>query len=93
MVDFAEALGMKKESLNQYLNGKVAPGYKLLKRLSERGCNLHWLLTGKEESEVMKQLQLREIELEKELLEKDKIISKVAEAIPTYKGGKSKSES
>ncbi len=42
----ARALGYKENSLTSYLQGKAAPGPKLLRALEDLGCNTHYLLTG-----------------------------------------------
>ena len=86
---FARAIEMKPPNLRStYFKGVSVPGGELLIKLANLGCDIHWLLTGETYSSVMQQLSDRKKELEKELLEKDKIISKVAEAIPLYKGTK-----
>lgn len=90
MVEFASYLEVSKANLNQYLQGKNPPGFKMLSRLLLLGCDLNWLLSGKHTSSIMEQLKDREKELERELLEKDKIISKVAEQLTPYSERKKK---
>ena len=50
VTDFAEALGIKREQLYPYYNNTSIPGGEILKRLSELGCDINWLLTGKKNS-------------------------------------------
>jgi len=45
---FAEALEVKPPNLQKYLNNKMFPGTPLLLKLESMGCDLNWLLTGKE---------------------------------------------
>jgi transcriptional regulator with XRE-family HTH domain len=44
----ANALSMTEQNLSQYVKGKSLPGALLLLKLSEKGCDIHWLLTGEE---------------------------------------------
>ncbi len=47
--DFAEALGMSPSSLqSSYFSGRSLPGAPMLAKLSLMGCDLQWLLLGKE---------------------------------------------
>ena len=43
--EFADALGVKKESLSRYINNKVEPKAGLFIKLAEQGCNLTEMLT------------------------------------------------
>ncbi len=45
--DFARMLDMLPQTLNSYLSGRITPGSELLVKLSEMGCDIDWLLTGK----------------------------------------------
>ncbi len=54
---FAENLDMNPSSLqSSYLSGRNAPGALLLVKLVKLGCDIEWLLTGKER-EVIKENQ------------------------------------
>lgn len=44
--EFAEAMGMSPSNLQAYLQNRRQPGTIILKRLSELGCDIDWLLTG-----------------------------------------------
>lgn len=46
LVEFASVLGMKPQTLNSYLSGKITPGGELLSKLSLLGCDIKWLLNG-----------------------------------------------
>ncbi|KAB2924581.1 MAG: helix-turn-helix transcriptional regulator [Bacteroidetes bacterium] len=49
MKRFAEALEMNPSTLySGYLNGRSLPGPVLLVKLIDLGCNINWLLTGRE---------------------------------------------
>lgn len=41
-----EALGMSQQNLNAYVNGKARPGANMLKKLSELGADVTYILTG-----------------------------------------------
>lgn len=41
-----EALGMSQQNLNAYVNGKATPGANMLKKLSELGADITYILTG-----------------------------------------------
>lgn len=45
--DFARMLEMLPQTLNSYLSGRITPGSELLVKLSDMGCDIDWLLTGK----------------------------------------------
>jgi len=45
MREFAEALGIKREQLYPYFNGKVLPGSEFLLKLKNLGCDINWLLS------------------------------------------------
>lgn len=44
----AELLEMSEENLSQYTRDKSKPGSNMLLKLNELGCDLNWLITGKE---------------------------------------------
>ncbi len=46
MAEFAEAMGIRPQNLNELLNGIRNPGKKTLDRLEKIGCNRQWLLFG-----------------------------------------------
>lgn len=49
MKKFAQALNMNPSTLySGYLNGRSLPGPVLLVKLLNLGCNINWLLTGRE---------------------------------------------
>lgn len=49
MKRFAEALDMNPSTLySGYLNGRSLPGPVLIVKLIDLGCNINWLLTGRE---------------------------------------------
>lgn len=41
-----KALGMSQQNLNAYVNGKATPGANMLKKLSELGADVTYILTG-----------------------------------------------
>lgn len=43
----AEELGMSAPSLQSYTNGRSKPGYQIISKLHNLGCNINWLLSGK----------------------------------------------
>ena len=47
MSDFAKALEMRPQTLNNYLSGSSRPGGILQGRLRALGCDIEWLMTGK----------------------------------------------
>ncbi len=69
LTEFAKALGMIPQTLNSYLSGRIAPGSEVLMKLSDLGCNIEWLLTGKaggttdstDSGEVDSRAELKEI--------------------------------
>jgi len=46
MAEFARALGIRPQNLNQYLSGRQLPGNKMKDRLQELGCDPAWLILG-----------------------------------------------
>jgi len=75
----AERLGMTYSNLSQYLGGKRHPGYEVLKRFREAGCNINWLLTG-DTTPVDDAEALR-----KRISELEKVIEVIQSAIPSKK--------
>lgn len=47
MAAYARALGMRPQTLNNYLAGQARPGNVMQARLREIGCDIEWLMTGK----------------------------------------------
>lgn len=47
MTAFAVALGMRPQTLNNYLAGQMNPGNVLQARLRKLGCDIEWLMTGR----------------------------------------------
>lgn len=45
----AEELDMTAPSLQSYTNGRSKPGYQIISKLHNLGCNINWLLSGKGE--------------------------------------------
>ena len=50
-----EALDVSQAQLSKYLRGKSKPGYEVLKRISEQGCNMNWLLDEGSSEPMMKE--------------------------------------
>ncbi|HOI30295.1 MAG TPA: helix-turn-helix transcriptional regulator [Melioribacteraceae bacterium] len=50
----AEAMKISPQQLQQYISGKREPGSKILTRLLRLGCDVNWLLGGKEALESYK---------------------------------------
>lgn len=49
IAEFSRQLGMKtRQELYTYIHGRSIPGGDLLSKMSELGCDINWLLTGKE---------------------------------------------
>jgi transcriptional regulator with XRE-family HTH domain len=79
LAEFGRQFGKDRTFFTPYFNGTSAPGGEILFRLAELGCDITWLLTGAKhnESVIMNQVAARMIELEKELDEKNKKLSKI----------------
>lgn len=45
-VNFAEAIGVTKVSVNDYLNWKRKPNFEALRRIGDLGYDLNWLING-----------------------------------------------
>jgi len=90
--DFARALDMEPSSLQSaYLNGRSVPGPELLVKLSEMGCDIIWLLTGRQTNshsppEIDVPNKIKQLEEENRLL-RDKIsrISFLSQAVDLVK--------
>lgn len=54
--DFAKALDMPRQNIYPYLKGSSIPGGELLSKISELGCDINWLLTGKKFSGIKEPL-------------------------------------
>jgi len=52
MAAFARALGIRPQALSSYLKARSRPGYDLLMKLKELGCDIDWLMTGKGENPI-----------------------------------------
>ena len=48
-VDFANRIGIVPQQLQKYIKGFNKPTQEILVKMSELGCNINWLLTGKGE--------------------------------------------
>jgi transcriptional regulator with XRE-family HTH domain len=55
MVEFAKALEMRPQTLNNYLSGQARPGGILQDRLRQLGCDIAWLMYGETSTEINKQ--------------------------------------
>lgn len=60
----AEAMKISPQQLQQYISGKREPGAKILAKLLRQGCDINWLLGGKETMETYR-TYLLEAELRK----------------------------
>lgn len=54
----ADAMKISPQQLQQYISGKREPGSKILIKLLRLGCDINWLLGGKESIESYKILKL-----------------------------------
>ena len=62
MTSFATALEMRPQTLNNYLSGNARPGGIIQARLRNLGCNIDWLMTGKEATiDLRHEVRLTEI--------------------------------
>ena len=59
----ARAVKMSEANLGQYVAGVRKPGYTILARLCDNGCDINWLLTGREsiQKETLKK-RIKELE-------------------------------
>jgi transcriptional regulator with XRE-family HTH domain len=93
--EFAEAMDMSPSNLQAYLQKRRQPGTPILKRLSELGCDIDWLLIGEENNDkrlkIIEEQSQRIKELEKEnriLLESINRISSITEEFKKIKNRK-----
>lgn len=87
--DFARALDVSPQRLNDYLAGRNFPSEEFLYRLAKvRDVNLHWLVTGDGEVYVDEAKNVSEIEKMSALVGMknlmDQFSDKVAEAVQEY---------
>jgi transcriptional regulator with XRE-family HTH domain len=70
LVELAELLGMKPQSLQVYLSGKSNPGSEILMKLKNLGCDINWLLTDddKPPPPTIYENRIKELEQEIQLL-------------------------
>lgn len=59
--NLGEAIGMSQQNLNTYVNGKATPGAKMLKKLSELGADISYILTGISTKEEISKKVFREL--------------------------------
>ena len=97
--EFAEAMGMSPSNLQAYLQNRREPGTPILKRLTELGCDMDWLLTGEKNNDkrlkiIEEQSQrIKELEMENRILrESIGRISLITEEVKTKKGGRAGSK-
>lgn len=50
-VELAKALGMTPQALTAYYQNRTKPGLVIQNKLREVGCDIEWLITGKESSQ------------------------------------------
>ncbi|MCX7797433.1 MAG: helix-turn-helix domain-containing protein [Melioribacter sp.] len=72
----AEAMDISPQQLQQYISGKREPGSKILIKLLKLGCDINWLLGGKESLESYKIYKL-----ESKLKELQEATSQIAQII------------
>lgn len=72
----AEAMNISPQQLQQYISGKREPGSKILVKLLKLGCDINWLLGGKESFESYKVYKL-----ESKLRELQEATSQIAQII------------
>ncbi|MCX7781983.1 MAG: helix-turn-helix transcriptional regulator, partial [Negativicutes bacterium] len=77
----AEAMNVSPQQLQQYISGKREPGSKILTRLLRLGCDINWLLGGKEALESYKIYKL-----ESELRKLQQSISQINSVIQKVEG-------
>ncbi len=78
----AEAMKISPQQLQQYISGKREPGSKMLTRLLRLGCDVNWLLGGKEALESYKIYKL-----ESELRKLQQSISQINNVIQKVDSG------
>jgi len=77
----ASVLDMKSPSLQNYLKGERLPGAEILSKLSQLGCDIEWLLLGKE----VQPGNVSDAINNEYLIRKDKIILSQAEELMSMK--------
>jgi len=55
--EFAKALTISPQQLNDYLSGRWLPGNKMEERLRKLGCDVVWLMTGERQEEINHQFE------------------------------------
>ena len=55
--EFARALKVSPQQLNNYLNGRSLPGNKMESRLRDLGCDVIWLQHGVTQGEIQRQFE------------------------------------
>jgi transcriptional regulator with XRE-family HTH domain len=65
---FSNALGISYEHLYRYIKGGSNPGAKILSKLSELGCDINWLLTGRGRDSPQAEQLINELEQENRAL-------------------------
>lgn len=86
MAEFARSLGMRPQTLNNYLSGSIPIGATMREKLSKLGCDNEWLMTGKTHDEHKQQKEneeLRKLREENEILkgERDALLRSLAPEI------------
>ncbi|MFN8359344.1 MAG: helix-turn-helix transcriptional regulator [Candidatus Kapaibacterium sp.] len=56
--EFCQKSGMSLQSLNMYTSGKSGIGTKFLNRLREMGCDVEWLISGREANQPTIKLEV-----------------------------------
>lgn len=78
----AEAMKISPQQLQQYISGKREPGSRMLLKLLRLGCDINWLLGGKESLESYKIYKL-----ESELRRMQSNLSQIADIIHKNEAG------
>lgn len=78
----AEAMKISPQQLQQYVSGKREPGTRILMKLLHLGCDINWLLGGKESIESYKIYKL-----ENELRRFQNSFTQIAEITKKIEGG------
>jgi hypothetical protein len=92
VVSFSEATGKSTTDLYRYFNGKVVPGADFILRLKQLGCDINWLLSDDNTSNVSKSGNnptIRMLEKENHLLKTEvknlhSLLSKLEKLISDY---------
>lgn len=78
----AEAMKISPQQLQQYISGKREPGTRILVKLLRLGCDINWLLGGKESFESYKIYKL-----ENELRRLQSSFSQISEMVKKIESG------